>query len=104
LESVMNKIMSIDKDAESYRKGIDELLKEKEIELEKNILDMKVSFQEETKNIKNTISNEIIKEAENRAKNIIKEKEEELTIINTKYERNKLKIIDEIFNTIIKSQ
>jgi len=100
----MNKIMSIDKDAESYRKGIDELLKEKEIELEKNILDMKVSFQEETKNIKNTISNEIIKEAENRAKNIIKEKEEELTIINTKYERNKLKIIDEIFNTIIKSQ
>ena len=41
LEFVMNKIMSIDKDAESYRKGIDELLKEKQDELEKTIVDMK---------------------------------------------------------------
>lgn len=99
----MNKIMGIDKDAESYRKSIDDMLKEKEIELEKIILDMKASFQEESKNIKSTISDEIIKEAENKAKNIIKEKEEELNIINTKYERNKLKIVDEIFNGIIKS-
>ena len=64
----MNKIMSIDKDAESYRRGIDELLKEKQDELENIIKDMKVSFQEESKNIKNDISNEKIVEAEYRAR------------------------------------
>ena len=103
LEFVMNKIINIDKDAESYRKGIDELLKEKENELEKIILDMKVSFQEESKNIKSTIINEKLIEAEYRANNIIKEKEEELNIINTKYQSNKLQIVEEVFNRIIKS-
>ncbi|MBU3145548.1 hypothetical protein [Clostridium sp. CF012] len=103
MEFVMNKIMSIDKDAESYRKGIDELLKEKEDELEKTIVDMRSSFQEESKNIKNAISNEKIIEAENRAKDIISEKEEGLNNINTKYQINKLQIVEEVFNRIIKS-
>lgn len=99
----MNKIMSIDNDAESYRKGIDELLKEKQGELEKIIMDMKISFQEESKYIKSNISNEKIIDAENRAENIIKEKEEILNSINTKYQMNKLQIVDEVFNGIIKS-
>ena len=99
----MNKIMSIDNDAESYRKGIDELLKEKQGELEKIIMDMKISFQEESKNIKSNISNEKIIDAENRAENIIKEKEEILNSINTKYQMSKIQIVDEVFNGIIKS-
>ena len=103
LEFIMNKIMSIDKDAESYRKGIDELLKEKQDELEKMIVDMKVSFQEESKKIKSDTSNERIIEAENTAKTIIEEKQEELNTINTKYEKNKLQIVDDVFNGIIKS-
>ena len=103
LEFIMNKIMSIDKDAESYRKGIDELLKEKQDELEKMIVDMKVSFQEESKKNKNYISNEKIIEAENRAKIIIEEKESEINTINTIYQRNKLQIVDDVFNGIIKS-
>ena len=101
LEFVMNKIMSIDKDAESYRKGIDELLKEKQDKLENIIKDMKVSFQEESKNIKNGIGNEKIIEAEYRAKKIREEKEEGLNNINTKYQSNKLKIVNEVFNKII---
>ncbi|MGH4125882.1 MAG: hypothetical protein ACREV6_23475 [Clostridium sp.] len=102
MEFVMNKIMSIDKDAEGYRKGIDELLKEKQDELEKTIVDMRSSFQEESKIIKNAISNEKILEAEGRAKNIISEKQEGLNNINTKYQINKLQIVEEVFNRIIK--
>ena len=93
--------MSIDKDAESYRKGIDEMLKEKQDEFENIIKDMNVSFQEESKNIKNTISNEKMIEAEFKAENIRKEKEEVLKNINKKYQNNKLEIVDEVFNAII---
>ncbi|MBU3090693.1 hypothetical protein K2F40_00005 [Clostridium sp. CM028] len=101
MEFITNKIMSIDKDAESYRKGIDEMLKEKQDEFENIIKDMKVSFQEESKNIKNTISNEKMMEAEFKAEIIRKEKEKVLKNINKKYQNNKLKIVDEVFNAII---
>jgi len=101
MEFVMSKIMNIDKDAESYRGGIDELLKEKQDELENIIKDMKAHFQEESKNIKNAISNEKIVEAEYRVRNIKKEKEEQLNNINTKYQSNKLEIVDEVFRRII---
>lgn len=103
LEFVINKIMSIDKDAERYRKSMDELLKQKETELEKIILDMKVKFQEESKYIKSTISNEKLIEAEYRAEIIKKEKEEQINIINIMYQSNKLEIVEEVFNRIIKS-
>lgn len=98
----MKKILSIDKDAENYRKGIDELLKEKQDELDSMIVDMNVKFQEESKKIKSEISNEKIKEAEYKAKTIKKEKEEGLENINIKYQSNKLKIINEVFDGIIK--
>ncbi len=99
----MNKIMSIDKDAEIYREGIDKILKEKQDELEKKIVDMKSSFAEEAKNIKSTISNKKIVEAENIAKTITKEKEEGLNSINNKYQINKEQIVEDVFNKIIKS-
>ena len=95
--------MSIDKDAESYRKSIDELLKEKQDELENIIKNMNTNFQEECKNIKNDISNEKIIEAEFRARNIRKEKEEQLNNINIKYQSNKSEIVEVVFNTILKS-
>jgi hypothetical protein len=95
--------MNIDKDAENYRKGIDELLKEKENELEKTISDMKTKFQEESKIIKSSIINEKLSEAEFRAKNIIKEKEEEINMINVEYEKHNLQIVEDVFNGIIKS-
>jgi len=99
----MSKIMSIDKDAESYRRGIDELLKEKQDELENILADMMVQFQEEAKSIKTDISNEKIVEAEYRARKIRKEKEEQLNNINAKYQSNKLEIVNEVFCRIINS-
>ncbi|MCB2288751.1 hypothetical protein LGK97_03115 [Clostridium sp. CS001] len=103
MEFVINKIMSIDKDAQSYRSSIDELLKEKQDELESKIQDMKGSFQEESSKIKSSISNEKILAAEQRAMSIRKEKEEQLNNINIKYQSNKLVIVEEVFNEIIKS-
>ncbi|MEK6263578.1 MAG: hypothetical protein N2B06_02215 [Clostridium sp.] len=103
MEFAMNKIMSIDKDAENYRKGIDELLKEKQDGFETTIKDMRASFQEESKNIKRGIGNEKLLEADNKAKIIRKEKEEGLNNINTKYQSNKLELIEVVFNRIIKS-
>ena len=41
----MNKIISIDKDAETYRQGIEKLLIEKEMELEKNTTKIMVKMQ-----------------------------------------------------------
>jgi len=103
LELVIKKIMSIDKDAENFRMGIDVLLKEKQEELEKTIVDMRSSFQEEAKNIKRTISDAKTIQAENTAKNIISEKQQVLSDINMKYQNNKLQIVEEVFNGIIKS-
>ena len=103
LEFVINKIMSIDKDAQSYRSSIVELLQQKQDELENEINDMNTSFQEESKKIKSSISSEKILEAEHRAMSIRKEKEEQLNNINTKYQSNKLVIVEEVFNRIIKS-
>jgi hypothetical protein len=103
LEFVMNKIMSIDKDAQSYRKAIEESIKEKENELENLIKDINFTFQEESKKIKKDISYEKISEAECKALIIRKEKEEQLNNINTKYQSNKLEIVNEVFNKIIKS-
>jgi len=102
LKFVMDKIMSIDKDAQNYRKNIDELLSQKQNELEIAINDLTNRFNEECKNIKSVIGNEKIMEAESLAKNIKEEKEEELNKINTKYQANKSVIVDEIFNRVIK--
>ena len=99
----MNKIMSIDKDAENYRRGIDELIKEKQDELENTLRDMRVRFQEESKDIRRDISNEKIIEAEYKARNIKKEREEQINNINTKYQSNKLEIVEDVFNWIIES-
>ena len=102
MKFVMDKIMSIDKDAQNYRKNIDELLSQKQNELEIAINDLTNRFNEECKNIKSVIGNEKIMEAESLAKNIKEEKEEELNKINTKYQANKSVIVDEIFNRVIK--
>ena len=99
----MNKIVSIDKDAQGYRMSIEELIKEKEDELENLIKEMNLRFQEESKNIKSVISSEKMKEAECKALSIRKEKEEQLRNINTKYQSNKLEIVNEVFNKIVKS-
>jgi len=103
LEFVMNKIMKIDKDAQIYRNGIEKQLKEKQNELENIIEDMLISFQEESKNIKNDICSEKIIEAEHKVGIIKKEKEEELSNINRKYQINKLDIVEIVFNRIVKS-
>jgi len=101
LKFVMNRIMSIDKETQSYRNSIDELLETKQNELDNKIKDMLSIFQEESQNIKNDIGKEKISEAEHKAKNIKKEKEEELNNINTKYQSNKSKIVEGVFNEII---
>ena len=103
LEFVINKIMSIDKDAQSYRSSIDELLKQKQDEVESKRQDMKARLQEESNKIKSSISSEKILAAEQRAMSIREEKEEQLNSINIKYQSNKLVIVEEVFNGIIKS-
>jgi vacuolar-type H+-ATPase subunit H len=103
VEFVMNKIMNIDKDAKTYRNGIDELLKEKELQLEKTISDIRLDWEKEARAIKYSILKEKLYEAEGRAKNIRDEKETQITNIKAKYESNKSKIVDEIFNRIISS-
>jgi vacuolar-type H+-ATPase subunit H len=103
VEFVMNKIMNIDKDAKTYRNGIDELLKEKELQLEKTISDIRLDWEKEAKAIKDSILLEKLYEAEERAKNIRNEKEAQITNIEAKYESNKSKIVEEIFNRIISS-
>jgi ElaB/YqjD/DUF883 family membrane-anchored ribosome-binding protein len=100
---VMDKIMSIDRDAEAYRKGIEELLKEKQLQLEKTIDDLKLDWQEEAKAIKSEVLNKKLEEAEERAKNIREEKNYQLDNIKAKYESNRSLICEEIFNKIIES-
>jgi vacuolar-type H+-ATPase subunit H len=103
VEFVMNKIMNIDKDAKTYRSGIDELLKEKELQLEKTISNIRLDWEKEAKATKDSILKEKLYEAEDRAKNIRHEKETQITNIKAKYESNKSKIVEEIFNRIISS-
>ena len=99
----MNKIMNIDKDAQIYRKGIDELLKEKQILTQKIISDIRLDWEKEAKAVKDSILRKKLEEAEERAESIKAEKETQLNIIEAKYEINKSKIAEEIFNKIISS-
>lgn len=103
VEFIINKIVSIDKDAQSYRNSIDDLLKEKQRAVESEIQDMYAGFHEESNKIRSSINSEKMLEAEQRAMDIKKDKEEQLNNINMKYQSNKLVIVEDIFNGIIES-
>lgn len=103
MEFVINKIMSIDKDAENYRKNIDELLKEKEKELQEGIKAMQNQWIDEAKGIKESVLKEKLSEAEEKANKIIEEKNELLKNIKAKYVDNKEKIVEDVFSKIISS-
>jgi vacuolar-type H+-ATPase subunit H len=103
MEFVMKKIMNIDNDAQIYRNGIDELLKEKQQQTEKRISDIRFDWEKEAKAIKESILKKRLEEAEDRAENIRFEKVTQISSIKAKYESNKAKIVEEIFNKIISS-
>jgi len=103
LEFVMNKIISIDKDAETYRQGIEKLLIEKEMELEKNINELRQEWAIEEKKIREDIMNEKLGVAEEKAKSISKEKEESIELIKNKYAETSDQIVNEVFLKIINS-
>ncbi|WP_238903011.1 hypothetical protein [Clostridium sp. YIM B02506] len=103
MEFVMNKIISIDKDAETYRQGIEKLLIEKEMELEKNINELRQEWTIEEKKIREDIMNEKLGVAEEKAKSISKEKEESIELIKNKYAETSDQIVNEVFLKIINS-
>lgn len=103
LEFVMNKIISIDKDAETYRQGIEKLLIEKELELEKNINELRQEWAIEEKKIREDIMKEKLGVAEEKAKSISKEKEESIELIKNKYAETSDQIVNEVFLKIINS-
>jgi len=103
LEFVMNKIISIDKDAETYRQGIEKLLIEKELELEKNINELRQEWTIEEKKIREDIMKEKLGVAEEKAKSISKEKEESIELIKNKYAETSDQIVNEVFLKIINS-
>lgn len=103
LEFVMNKIISIDKDAEAYRQGIEKLLKEKEVELERSINKLREDWIIEEKKIRDAIMKEKLEAAEGKASVISKQKEEEIELIKNKYAQTSNQVINEVFLKIINS-
>ena len=99
----MNKIISIDKDAETYRQGIEKLLIEKELELEKNINELRQEWAIEEKKIREDIMKEKLGVAEEKANSISKEKEESIELIKNKYAETSDQIVNEVFLKIINS-
>ena len=103
MDFVVNKVMDIDRDAENYRKKIEELIGDKQRELEKRINDMNLQWEEEGKSIKKTILLTTLNDAEKKAEEIKKEKEEQISVIEKKFFNNKSKIVDKVFSKIIHS-
>ncbi|MBU5590704.1 hypothetical protein KQI89_02925 [Clostridium sp. MSJ-4] len=103
MDFVVNKVMDIDRDAENYRKKIEELIGDKQRELEKRINYMNLQWEEEGKSIKKTILLTTLNYAEKKAEEIKKEKEEQISVIEEKFFNNKSKIVDEVFSKIIHS-
>lgn len=103
MEFVINKIISIDRDAESYRENINELLRERQKDSEKILEIMREQWEEESKVLKESIMKEKLSEAEVKVKGIKKETDRDISLINSKYEKNKNEIINDIFNEIVKS-
>lgn len=103
MEFVLNKIMSIDRDAEKYRKGIDLLLQEKQKDMENKINELKRNWQEEAKTLRENIYKAKLQEAEVRAEEISAEKKVLLNSIKNKYENSKEEIVNEVFSKIISS-
>ncbi|SHE72888.1 hypothetical protein [Clostridium fallax] len=101
MDSVISKIIEIDKDAETLRSNIKLLVKEQQNEIKKRINILEKQWEEEAKHIKESIYNEKVDEAHCIGQNIVKEKNKTLQEMRLKYEENKNYIVMEVVKEIL---
>lgn len=103
MELTIKKIIDIDKDAESYRKNMDELLLNKRSELEKLLEQMKIDNEESLNIAKKALIERKEEEARANAEVIKEKREEQLKELRQKYLSCKEELVDACFNEILNS-
>lgn len=104
MEDIIQKVVSIDMQAENYKKQLDEEFQGKKKELEKTIFQMREEAEAQVNSKKLQIKNEKIERAHALVEEIKKDKEEQLNKINTVYADAKNQIVDEVFKELFKLQ
>lgn len=101
MEFTIKKIISIDRDAENYKKNMEQLLVNKEKEFQKTIEDMRTDMEQKVIREKKEYMDMKINEAQKIASTIKSKKEEQIKKLNDMYSNEKESIIEEIFNEIV---
>lgn len=104
MEDIIQKVVSIDMQAENYKKQLDEEFQGKKKDLEKTILHMREEAEAQVNSKKSQIKNEKIERAHALVEDIKKDKEEQLDKINSIYAGAKNEIVDKIFKELFKLQ
>lgn len=103
MEFTIKKIVSIDKDAEKYRKNMEDNLSVKRNDLNLLVERLNADAQSEIDEIKKEIMNKYLDEANCKVEKIRAEKEEEIKKIHQSYNKIKNNIINEVFDEVINS-
>lgn len=103
MEFTIKKIISIDKDAENYKKNMNEMLVNKKKELDKLLEDMNKEAEDELMTASREYMKEKLDEANQKAETLKSQKEEQLIHFKDVYEEQKGSIVDKIFSELINS-
>ncbi|MDF2880936.1 MAG: hypothetical protein K0R54_1493 [Clostridiaceae bacterium] len=104
MEYTIKKIISIDKDAENYRKSLEMRLLSEKKDLENTLADMRNDSKENLERLKKNVMDKKLNEARNIADKISNEKFIEMENINKKVNHIRGKIISDTVDNILNSR
>ncbi len=104
MEYTIKKIISIDKDAENYRKSLNQRLTNEKKDLENTLADMRNDSKKNLEKLKKEVIEKKLGESDRMAEQIRNEKAIEMENINKKINDIKGKIISDTMNNILSSR
>lgn len=103
MELTIKKILAIDREAEEYRKNMEQVLVDKKRELEEYIKNLENEYAAETEKMREDLTEAKINEARKSTEEIKNSKAIEIEKLNNLYKIHKDSIVNEIFKNIIGS-
>lgn len=103
MELTIKKILAIDREAEEYRKNMEQILVNKKKELDEYIKTLENEYAAETEKMRESLTEEKISEARKGTEEIKNSKALEIEKLTNLYKMQKDSIINEIFKNIIGS-
>jgi hypothetical protein len=100
LEESIKRIITIDREAEAYREKKTALLKEKKLQFEEELKNMKTAFENKLAAEKKNIQDTILNKAEGEVKQIVENRNEAINKMQEKYKLMEDSIVQELFSEL----